>query len=288
MGASGTKRVIINADDFGFSGGITEGILRAHREGVVTSTTIAANMPAAEEAVRQFKDVPGLGVGVHLNACQGPPLSQEGMRLADTDGVMRLTATRLLLTCIAKPWLVRVIEAEFDAQIRWVLDHGIHPTHLDSHRHIHGYPPVFARVAGLARRYNIRFVRWHREAIPDSQGAPPKALFSRRQALVARTLNALGRINARVARDLIATNGTWGVAQTGTITAEWLIGVAGVIGVGVTEIMTHPGLADGLDASASRLRESRARELAALCDPAVRDAFQKNGIELVHYGQLPG
>jgi chitin disaccharide deacetylase len=288
MGASGTKRVIINADDFGFSGGISEGILRAHREGVVTSTTIAANMPAAEEAVRQLKDVPRLGVGVHLNACQGPPLSKEGIRLAGVDGVMRLTATQLLLKCVAKPWLVRVIEAEFDAQIRWVLDHGIQPTHLDSHRHIHGYPPVFARVARLARRYNIRFVRWHREAISDNCGAPLTAPSGASQLLVARTLNALGWINARMARDLIATNGTWGVARTGAITAEWLIGLAGHIGAGVTEIMTHPGLADGLDASASRLRESRERELAALCDPAVRDAFQKNGIELVHYGQLPG
>jgi predicted glycoside hydrolase/deacetylase ChbG (UPF0249 family) len=70
------------------------------------------------------------------------------------------------------------------------------------------------------------------------------------------------------------------------VTAEWLIRVAGLVGTGVTEIMTHPGLADGLDAGASRLRESRARELAALCEPAVREAFQKNGIRLVHYGQL--
>jgi chitin disaccharide deacetylase len=288
MDASGTKRVIINADYFGFSRGISEGILRAHRDGVVTSTTIAANMPAAEEAVRQLKDVPALGVGVHLNACQGPPLSKEARVLAGEDGLLDLSATRLLLKCVARPWLVRVIEAEFDAQIRWVLDHGIRPTHLDSHRHIHGYPPVFARVAGLARRYNIGFVRWHREVISYRCGAPPKATLGGSQAVVGRTLNALGWINARLARDVIATNGTWGVAQTGAITAEWLIWAAASVPAGVTEIMTHPGLADGLDAGASRLRESREREIAALCDPAVRDAFQEYGIGLVHYGQLSG
>jgi predicted glycoside hydrolase/deacetylase ChbG (UPF0249 family) len=286
MDADRTKRVIVNADDFGFSCGITEGILRGHRHGVVTSTTIAANMPAAEEAVRQLKDVPGLGVGVHLNACQGPALSKDGLRLADADGVMRLSATRLLMMCVAKPWLVRTIEAEFDAQIRWVLDHGIQPTHLDSHRHIHGYPPVFARVARLARRYNIRFVRWHREPISDRGGAPRTAPSVRSQVLLSRVLTGLGRANALLARDVVATNGTCGIAQTGMVTAEWLIRVAGLVGTGVTEIMTHPGLADGLDAGASRLRESRARELAALCEPAVREAFQKNGIRLVHYGQL--
>lgn len=299
MHGSATKRVIINADDFGFSRGITEGILRAHRCGVVTSTTLVANMPAAAEAVERLADAAGLGVGVHLNVCQGPPLSKEGLRLADGDGVMRLTAARLLLKCALRPWLVRTIEAEFDAQIRWALDHGIRPTHLDSHRHIHGYPPVFARVARLARRYNIRFVRWHREPVPGSSGLSARGRSAnsaagrqaasgtqRSQAIVARGLNCLGRINARLGRDVIGTNGTWGVAQTGAVTAEWLIRVAQRIGPGVTEIMTHPGLADGLDASASRLCEQREQELAALCDPAVREAFQRNGIQQVHYGQL--
>lgn len=277
-----TRRVIINADDFGFSRGITQGILRAHREGVVTSTTIAANMPAAEEAVRHLADAPDLGVGVHLNVSQGLPLSAEARGLAGPDGVLRLTATQAVLLCVRKPWLARVIEAEYEAQIRWVLDHGIQPTHLDSHRHTHGFPPVFARVAKLARRYNIRFVRWHREPVTT----PVKAPFEGTQKGLGLVLTVLGWINARIAPDLIATNGTWGVAHTGSIDAAWLKWVAQVVPAGVTEIMTHPGLADGLEEGASRLREARERELAALCDPAVREAFRQHGVERVHYGQI--
>ncbi len=279
---TGTKRVIVNADDFGFSPGVTEGIVRAHREGIVTSTTIMANMPAAEDAARLARDVPSLGVGVHLNICQGRPLSSLALSLADEDGVMRLSANRVLWLCATRPRLLRAVEAEFDAQVRWVLDHGIQPTHLDSHRHTHGYPPIFLRAARLARRYNIRFLRRHREVLPgrDWPAGDPK----RRR--IRRMLNVLGWVNARLAPRLLATTGTWGMAQTGVIDAAWLIRVAAAAPAGVTEIMTHPGLAVGLDEEASRLRESRERELAAVCDPAVREAFRRHGVELVHYGQL--
>ena len=68
------KYVIVNADDFGFSMGISRGIIRAHLEGVCTSTTITANMPDAATAMELLKDAPELAVGVHLNISQGPPL----------------------------------------------------------------------------------------------------------------------------------------------------------------------------------------------------------------------
>ncbi len=276
-----TRRLIVNADDFGFSPGVTEGILRAHRDGIVTSTTLMANMAAAEDAACLARQTPTLGVGVHLNICQGRPLSREALALADDDGVMRLSAGRALWLCATRPWLLRAVEAEFDAQVRWVLDHGIRPTHLDSHRHTHGWPPIFARAVRVAQRYNIRFVRRHREVLPG--GWPVGAGKQRR---VCRALNVLGWINARLAPSLVATTGTWGVAHTGSIDANWLVRAAEAVPTGVTEIMTHPGLAAGADEAASRLRESRRRELEALCDPAVREALRRHGVELVHYGQL--
>ena len=99
-------------------------------------------------------------------------------------------------------------------------------------------------------------------------------------------LNALGRRAAGLAPDLRATRGTWGVSHTGRIDAEWLIRAASRARPGVTEIMTHPGLGDDLSPAETRLLDSRRAELAALCDPAVRKAFERRGIELVHYGQL--
>ena len=282
MESSRRKRVIVNADDFGFSEGVTEGILRAHREGIVTSTTITANMPAATAAAARLNDVPALGVGVHLNVCQGPPLSSAGRALADADGIMRRTAVQVLRACLCRPGVLAAVEAECDAQVRWALDRGLRPTHLDSHRHVHGFPPVFRRVVRLARRYDIRFVRRHREVLVGS-GWPAADAKQRRIRLVT---NVLGAWNAAADRGLMPTLGTWGVAHTGRIDAAWLIHAAGRVRPGVTEIMTHPGLADDLSAAETRLLASRRAELAALCDPVVRDAFRRRDVELIHYGQL--
>ncbi len=277
-----SKKVIINADDFGFSPGTSEGILRGHLEGVITSTTIATNMPAAEHAVGLLDQAPELGVGVHLNVPQGPPLSPEGAALAGDDGLMNRTATEVVRMCAFHPGRLRAVEAEFDAQIRWALDHGIRPTHLDSHRHSHAFCPIFLRVAKLARRYTIPLVRWHYEVLPGGgwDDCPAK------QRRSARLLNLFGAINARLAPSLRATNGTWGVRHTGLIDSAWLIRAAETVQDGVTEIMTHPGSGDDLDAAATRLIASRPKELAALCDPQVKEAFKKNGIELTHYGRI--
>ncbi len=276
------RRVIVNADDFGFSLGITDGILRAHREGIVTSTTVAANLPGAEEAVGRIAEVRDLAVGVHLNVSQGTPLSREGERLADRDGVMQRSGMGVILECMRDPSLLDAIQGECDAQIRWVLDHGITPTHLDTHRHAHAYGPIFSRVAELARRYHIRFVRRCREVLPRCgwTRAPLK------QRCVSHLVSFFGKSQVRRSPELLGTLGTWGLAHTGLIDREWLIRAARVLPVGATEIMTHPGFAGDVDRRLTRLIESRKCELEALCDPRVREAFEHNDIELTHYGHL--
>lgn len=273
--------MIVNADDFGFSAGITEGILRAHGQGIVTSTTVITNMPAAAAAVQRLGEAPDLGVGVHLNVSQGPPLSKAGRVLAGEDGVMNRTAMGVILDCIRRPWVLGAIEAEFEAQIQWALDHGLRPTHLDSHRHAHAFAPIFARVARLARRYHVPFVRWYHEALGPGWPVSPA-----KQRRTSRMLGAMGWFNNALGRDLRGTQGTWGIAHTGCFDAAWLVQVAQRLPAGATEIMTHPGLIDDLPVDATRLLESRKAELAALCDPAVKEAFAKHDIELTHYGKL--
>jgi len=276
------RRVIVNADDMGWSPGVTDGILLAHRNGIVTSATLAANMPDAERAMTLAAAEPGLGVGIHLNVCQGRPMSDAGSKLADSDGLMRLTGPDLVARCLLRPWLIGAALAEFDAQIRWVLDHGIRPTHLDSHRHVHAFPPLFAAVVRLARRYGIPFVRWPREKLSGPGWARPP----RPQARTARLLRAMCALNAPAGRSLHPTHGTWGIAHTGSISEAWLIHAAQAAPEGITEIMTHPGLPHDLDRRDTRLLDSRLKELEALCSSAVRKAFASQQLELVNYGHL--
>jgi predicted glycoside hydrolase/deacetylase ChbG (UPF0249 family) len=173
---------------------------------------------------------------------------------------------------------------EFAAQIEWALDHGLRPTHLDSHRHAHAFPPIFEGVQKLAKHYNVPFVRWHREVLPGSDWPPtPK-----KQRRISRILNLFGRLNGLgLGRCAVrGTRGTWGVRHTGLVSREFLIKVAANLPPGVTEIMTHPGLVDDLDVSATRLLQCRLDELAALCDPLVREEFEKNRVRRIHYGNL--
>lgn len=283
MASDGKKRrVIVNADDLGFSDAITEGILRAHREGIVTSATLTANMPAAERAVALARQHPELGVGVHLNVSQGPPLSKAGAALAEVDGQIHRTAAGVVLGCLRSPRLLKAVEAEFDAQIRWVLDHGLRPTHLDSHRHAHAFGPVYARVAKLARRYHIRFIRRPYETLPG-RGWPAATAKQRR---VAGLVSVFGLSAGALAPEFLACRATWGLRHTGAIGPAWLLQAACRLPAGLTEIMVHPGVVAAEDAASTRLTEAREKELQALCDPAVREAFGRNGIERTHYGKI--
>jgi predicted glycoside hydrolase/deacetylase ChbG (UPF0249 family) len=134
-------RLIVNADDFGMSRGITDGIILAHRYGFVRSTSLMVNMPAAEYAVSRAAAVPQLSIGVHLNITAGRPVlpSEKVPSLVDATGRFHGAAKMS-----RKLWQWRAarseIEAEFRAQIQWMKERGVAPTHADSHQHMHIYP----------------------------------------------------------------------------------------------------------------------------------------------------
>jgi chitin disaccharide deacetylase len=128
------KRLIVNADDFGYTPGVTRGILRAHKNGIVTSTTVMINMPYAEESLRMAREqAPDLGVGLHLNLTAGTPLSAPNLvpDLVDKNGEFLSRETLLpKLSSIDPGQLACEIQAQ--AQ-RFVELMGKPPDHLDSH-----------------------------------------------------------------------------------------------------------------------------------------------------------
>jgi len=279
-------KVIINGDDFGLSRRVSDGIIHAHKFGILTSATFQANGDAAEYAASLLADVPELGVGVHLNISQGRCISKDGLKLADENGMMNHSAVGIILLLLKKPNLLSAVREEFESQIRRAVAMGIRPTHLDTHRHSHGFWPVCSIVVELAKKYNIPYIRRLREHLPWTRW--PKA--PSKQQHISNVLNFLGDMNKLRHWKFFRTSGTWGVAHTGCITREWLLAAATVLSRNcdgkIIEIMTHPGYSDDLDESLTRLVESREVELAALCDEDVRRVFDENGIERVHYGKL--
>jgi len=279
------KRIIINADDFGISSGVNQAVAQAHTGGVLTSTTIMANMPAAEAAAKLAKQMPGLGVGVHLNLFEGRPLSKNGSVdcLLDDNGSFALTPAKLSLLSIARRKIRNAIRTELAAQIQWVIDNGLKPTHLDSHKHIHSFPTIFPIACDLARRFEIAAIRFTLE--PKQLLAMPWPLPSEGGRKRVKAIRIMAKINRIQNPAYLKTDCLLGVAHLGKIDVNFFKAVALYNSAATAEVMTHPGFDDGLENRKSGLHQ-RKGEFEALCSERTKQYLKNAGIKLVHYGEL--
>jgi chitin disaccharide deacetylase len=144
-----TRRLIVNADDWGLSRGVSEGILAAHRHGIVSSTTVLATADLDREQVARLRDS-GLGVGLHVNLTLGAPLTR-GRSLVDGAGRFVRDARRAAARVSAAD-----VRAEVQAQVeRFESALKRRPTHLDSHHHVGLHPPVRDVVLEVARELDV-------------------------------------------------------------------------------------------------------------------------------------
>ncbi|MEO8025546.1 MAG: ChbG/HpnK family deacetylase, partial [Bryobacteraceae bacterium] len=142
------KLLIVNADDFGFTHDVNAGIVEAHTHGILTATTLMANGPAFEDAVRLAGEYPSLDIGCHLVLVGGVSLL-DGRDLP-------LTVSNLLRTMATGG--IRIYD-ELRAQVVKIVESGVAPTHLDTHKHTHLLPPVLDVVARLSEEFAIPWVR---------------------------------------------------------------------------------------------------------------------------------
>lgn len=142
-------RVLFNADDFGLTKGITDGIIDAHTRGVVNATTLMMNGYALDYAVSEAKQHPDLKVGIHLVLTWGKPLLEDVNELVDGEGDFTFTSV------LAEPPNTAAVKREWRAQIEAFLKTGLHLHHMDSHHHVHGWEPLREVVIELAEEYNI-------------------------------------------------------------------------------------------------------------------------------------
>jgi hopanoid biosynthesis associated protein HpnK len=287
------KRLIINADDFGFTRGVNEGIVRAFKLGVVTSTTLMANGEAFDHAVELAKANPGLAVGCHLAVVGGKPVLTEGGTLVNGDSRLPPTLSSLMGGLMRGKIRIADIESEFRAQVDRVFKAGIVPTHLDSHKHSHTHPRVMRALTRVAADFGIKCVRnpfegvFARAKMGDAARARRAAYFKQFALSAAIFPNAIQF--HRIVREygLRTPNHFRGVRLTGLLDSEALRGVIISLSEGTTELMCHPGLVDDdLEAAQTRLKSQRQRELEALVDPRVREILEESGIELVSYREL--
>ena len=217
-----------------------------------------ANGDAFEDAVRLSRENPNLDVGCHAVLVQGRSVAT-GKSLPETP--------RQLVVALARGKIDPY--KEIRSQVLKIIDAGLRPIHIDSHKHTHLHPRVFAAIVRVAREFEIPWLR-----LP----------FDRTTRLGV----SVCAVYRRFARSLKATDYFTGFALTGRLNEETLAAALAGLRDGTTEFMCHPGvLGDELRTAPTRLKESRARELEALTSPRIRTLLEQHGIEVVRFRDLP-
>jgi predicted glycoside hydrolase/deacetylase ChbG (UPF0249 family) len=268
------RQLVVNADDFGFTADVNEGIVEAHRRGILTATTLMANGAAFDDALRLARETPTLDIGCHLVLIGG--------RSPVTGKAYPATVPQLVAALARREF--RPYE-ELQAQVRRIVAAGISPTHLDTHKHTHLAPPVLDAVARLSQEFGIRWVRRPFDfPLNALRGAVPR--------MKRLTSDALGLLRRRFHRVLErhgcrTTDHFAGFQITGRFRTAELVQLLEALPEGSTELMVHPGKCrEELRHARTRLKESREHELAALVAAEVRAAVEREGIELVNYREL--
>ncbi len=281
------KRLIINADDFGLSRSVNEGIIMAHRRGILTSATLMVNTPGFEEAVRLAAANPRLGVGLHLNWVRGRPVSSPEMvpSLVDSRGLFFSSGGAFLRKFLSGRIKREDLEREGRAQVERALGAGVRLSHFDSEKNVHVFPRLMDVVVGLAGSYGVRKVRFIREF--GLSGSPA-------QSLKALLLSLACRLSASSVRraGIVIADSFYGICNSGRMTARRLMKIFGGLPGGSAEVMVHPGFVDreleelkGTMGSyyINRRRES---ELRALTDPRLPEEARRLGVRLISFHDL--
>jgi predicted glycoside hydrolase/deacetylase ChbG (UPF0249 family) len=256
------KRLIVNADDFGFTRDVNAGIIEAHRKGILTATTLMADGPAFEDAVRLAREDPSLDIGSHLVLVGMPGFPDTVGQLVQAVALKRID-----------------VLAEFKRQVGKIVDAGIRVSHADTHKHTHLLPPVLDAIARVASEFGIGWIR----RPFDFLGHPGPARFAGRLMTFAKP--HFQRVLARYS--LRATDHFAGFRLTGVFDSRQLTSLIEALPDGTTEFMCHPGFCTAeLRAANTRLKESREQELNALMDAGVRAALDRSGVGLSCYRDL--
>ena len=250
------RLLIVNADDFGRAAGVNHGIVRAHREGIVTSTTLMTNAPGTAHAGMLAVSTPGLDIGVHLVLTYKRPLLDPSRvrSLVREDGSF-WRPSELLARSIDRREALMEYRAQF-GRARELL--GREPTHIDTHHWVHDHPALSWAVCELARETGAA-ARTHTPAQRDEY-----------RAMGVRTPD-------HFTRDF---------QHPGHIEVADLLALFSRVEEGTTELMCHPGEPDPELVATSAYARERPIELATLTDPRVREALERERISLTTFAEL--
>src|SRR5690625_4640529 len=152
-------KLIVNADDFGWTETINHNIIRSHREGIVTSATLLAGGGAFEHAVQLAKENPQLAIGAHLAIDDNLNIGKSYKTLTDPETGHFYDQKTAIRKILSKKFSHNELVAEYSLQVEKILDAGFELNHLDHHNHLHKYIPVLKAIIEVAKKYKIAYIR---------------------------------------------------------------------------------------------------------------------------------
>ncbi|WP_404791066.1 hopanoid biosynthesis-associated protein HpnK [Altericista sp. CCNU0014] len=276
---------IVNGDDFGFSVGVNQAIVKAHREGVLTSTSLMVTGAEAEAAIALARQHPTLGVGLHLVLVCGRaalPAAQIP-HLVDAGGNFPNDPAKAGLKYQFCPAARQELRLEIRAQLERFRQSGLKMSHVDGHLHLHAHPVVLDILIDLAPEFEIRAIRLPFEELNFTLKLDSTRWFDKAVGwwifgqLRRRREPKLRRAGIHCAQRV------YGLLKTGEITEDYLAGLIPQIQAECIEIYAHPAIAipgephNGTPGAGEK-------ELEALLSDRVRDTFAARGFRLTQYG----
>jgi predicted glycoside hydrolase/deacetylase ChbG (UPF0249 family) len=273
-----TMQLIVNADDYGRTPGVSQGIREAHRYGIVTSTTAMMNMPGAEAELRRaMRETPNMGLGVHLVLTSGAPLLPPVQVSSITNGRDRFPPPKEFIAHL-KTIDENQVAAEWETQIQFFIKIvGRNPDHLDSHHHTsYCSEKLFDAFLGLAKKYGCAIRMPFPCPSGNCDGLPPEIADQAREFIP--------RLNLQFQ----PARPDWfiGTFYDELATSQQLLHIIDLIKSGISELMCHPGFADPALLEGSAYNRPRERELAILTSESIREAVKRRGIHLINFGNL--
>jgi hopanoid biosynthesis associated protein HpnK len=271
-----TRRLIVNADDFGRSPGINEAVIRAHREGILTTASLMVNEPHAEAAVEMARANPRLGVGLHLTFLLG----HSALSHSEIPGLVNEQAEFGVNPAWAGyryfflPSLREQLRAEIRAQFRKFRATGLPLDHVNGHLHLHLHPTIFRILCQEARGLGIDAFRltWD-PLLLNLRLASGQLGYRLAHAMIFHSLAALARPSVRRLR-FRATQRVFGLLQNARVDEAYVVRLLQHLPDGDSELYSHPSL------------DEFRNEFDALVSPRTREEVSSQAIQLIRYGDL--
>ncbi len=277
MSPSARKRLVVTADDFGLAPEINEAVERAHRDGILTAASLMVGAPAAADAVQRARRLPRLRVGLHVALVDAVPVLPPHAlpALVGRDGRFRRGLVGHGTRIFSTPDGRRQARAEIAAQFAAFRATGLVLDHVDAHRHFHLHPTIGAELIRQAVRHGARVVR-----VPREPAALLAAVEAGRARLAVPIAQPFVHLLARRVRHagLLAPDRVLGIAWSGAMHRERLLGLLHRLPDGLTEIYLHPAIMDAFAGATPGY--GYAAELAALLSPEVATAVRRSGASL--------